>query len=410
MQVRPYSPEKDRAAAHRIWYEVGWLRDKSKAEAMDIFIEGGRALVADFDGEAECLAASMPGTMRYLDEDLPWSCVTAVTTSRVARKQGLAARLTAQLVAADAAEGALVAGLGIFEQGYYDRLGFGTGVYEHWLSFDPAQLAVDVTPRMPRRLTPDDWERVHAAFLARRRGHGSITVTPPEFTQGRILRIPGHTFGLGYEASPGGEITHHLWALAEGMNGPYFILWMTYQTRAQFLELMALLRGLGDQVRVVRMREPEDVQLQDLIRQPLRFRQLTRHADFENANHASAYLQMRICDLPGCLERTHLRSGEARFNLKLSDPITRFLDEGAPWRGTGGDYVVTLGPCSGAEPGTDPALPTLTASVGAFTRLWLGVRLATGLAFTDALSGPDALLETLDQVLCLPTPRTDWEI
>jgi hypothetical protein len=41
--------------------------------------------------------------------------------------------------------------------------------------------------------------------------------------------------------------------------------------------------------------------------------------------------------------------------------------------------------------------------------MWLGVRPASGLAVTDELAGPPALLEQLDDVLLLPTPRPDWE-
>jgi hypothetical protein len=69
---------------------------------------------------------------------------------------------------------------------------------------------------------------------------------------------------------------------------------------------------------------------------------------------------------------------------------------------------VTLGPQSSAEPGTDRALPTLAASVGAFTRMWLGVLPATGLAVTDELEGPQELLEELDWALRLPQPSVDW--
>jgi predicted acetyltransferase len=78
--------------------------------------------------------------VRHLEADLPMSCVAAVTTSRVARKQGFAARLTAKAIAADAADGALVSALGMFEQGFYNRLGFGTGCYEHLVWFNPAAL------------------------------------------------------------------------------------------------------------------------------------------------------------------------------------------------------------------------------------------------------------------------------
>ena len=412
MKFRDYDPNKDREAVHRIWREVGWLEKDEKKEAAaaaDILIECGRALVAEINGEAECLVLTAPGTVRYLDQDIPLSANTGVTTSRIARKQGLASRLAARAVAADAADGASVAGLGMFEQGYYNQLGFGSGGYEHWIGFDPARLKAGVKARVPRRIASDDWAMVHAARLARLRGHGSCNLNPPETTRAEMLWTE-NGFGLGYCDGPGGELTHYFWCrVKETEYGPYSIQWMSFQTPDQFLELMALIRNLGDQVRLVKMREPQGIQLQDMIEEPFKQRQVSEKSKFESHMHAMAYWQMRICDLPGCLEQTHLRYSEVRFNLTLSDPIERFLDEGAPWRGIAGDYVVTLGPTSGAELGTDASLPTLTASVGAFTRVWLGVRPATGLAVTDELSGPPELLETLDWVLRLPEPKPDWD-
>ena len=410
MTFRNYDPNRDREAVHRIWREVGWLEKDEKMErAADVIIECSRALVAEINGEAECLVLTTPSTMRYLDRDLAFSAVTSVTTSRVARKQGLASRLTALAVAADSSDGALVAGLGIFEQGYYNQLGFGSGGYDHWISFDPARLKVSAKARVPRRITSDDWEMVHASRLARLRGHGACSLNPPGATRSEMLWAKDN-FGLGYCDGPNGELSHHFWCrVKEAEHGPYSIEWMSFQTPAQFLELMALIRNLGDQVRLVRMREPQGIQLQDVIEQPFKQRQVSEKSKFESSMRATAYWQMRMCNLPGCLERTHLRSGEVRFNLALTDPIERFLDESAPWHGVAGDYVVTLGLSSGAEPGTDTSLPTLTASVGAFTRLWLGVRPASGLAVTDELSGPPELLEKLDWTLRLPDPKPDWD-
>jgi hypothetical protein len=183
---------------------------------------------------------------------------------------------------------------------------------------------------------------------------------------------------------------------------------MAYQTKEQFLELMALLKNLGDQVHLVRMVEPAGIQLQDLIAQPFKQHSISGQSQFQTGVDALAWWQMRICDLPECLARTHLRGETVRLNLKLTDPIERFLNPDAPWHGIGGDYVVALGPDSSAKAGTDPALPTLSASAGAFTRLWLGVLGASGLAVTDELDGPQDLLEALDRAFCLPEPQIDW--
>jgi len=182
-----------------------------------------------------------------------------------------------------------------------------------------------------------------------------------------------------------------------------------YQTRKQLLELLALLKNLGDQVHLVEMCEPPGIQLQDLIAQPFKQHHISEKSRFQTGTEAWAWWQMRICDLPGCLARTHLHGETVRFNLKLADPIERFLDADASWRGIGGDYVITLGPDSAAEPGADPALPTLSASVGAFTRLWLGVLDASGLAVTDECDAPQELLGALDRSLQLPRPSVDWD-
>jgi hypothetical protein len=407
MIFRDYDAERDKEATHRIWHEIDWI-DKGEEEALDVYAGCGRAMVAEIDGEAECLVLSGVGTVRYLDEDLSFAGVTGVTTSRVARKQGFASGLTARVIAADAADGALVAGLGMFEQGFYNQLGFGTGTHDRWVKFDPARLRVKVKARVPRRITVDDWEMVHASRLARRRGHGSLILDAPGCTRAEMMWTK-KGFGLGYCDGPDGELTHHLWGKADGEHGPYDVQWMTYQTKEQFLELMALLKNLGDQVHLVEMCEPPGIQLQDLIAQPFKQHTISEKSRFETGTEAWAWWQMRICDLPGCLARTHLRGETVRLNLKLKDPIERFLDADAPWRGVGGDYVVTLGRDSSAEAGADPALLTLSASVGAFTRLWLGVLGAGGLATTDELDGPQELLEALDWSLRLPKPRVDWD-
>jgi hypothetical protein len=168
---------------------------------------------------------------------------------------------------------------------------------------------------------------------------------------------------------------------------------------------------MGDQIRVVKMREPPGIQLQDLLGTPFRRRHISEKAKYETRADAVAYWQIRICDLPGCMARTRLQGSDARFNLTLHDPIERYLAEDAGWGGVGGRYVVTLGASSGAEEGSDDTLPVLRASVGAFTRLWLGVRQATSLSVTDDLSGPPELLRELDEVLlCMPDPKLDWDI
>ena len=407
--IRPYDPERDRDAIIRVWREVHWITSDVQAKWAPLFIEKTRTDVAEVYGEAECQASSTDGTFRYQDEDLAMSAIVGVTTSRVARKQRLAQRVTAHRIAEDAARGAEISMLTMFEQGFYDLMGFGTGPYGHRVRFDPADLTIDRPFRVPRRLTADDWEMIHSAMVNRRLTHGGCRLYPAELLQVE-LNHSEKSFVLGYCDGPGGELTHFFWASDNEEHGPCYVYMMAYQDHDQLMELLALMKSLGDQIRLFQIVEPPDVQIQDLIRQPFRARIVSEKGPFNTLIRGDGYWQARICDLEACMAKTRLHGPATRFNLSLSDPIEKYLDAGTSWRGLSGEYVVTLGPESQAEPGADPALPTLSASVGAFTRLWLGVRPATGLAVTDDLSGPPELLSALDRTLRLPVPgMCGWE-
>jgi len=405
--IRRCVPDRDVAAIKRIWQEVGWLEDDETSEkALKLFLEGSTGWVGELAGNPESLVVTMPGTIRYLSEEIPFSAVAGVTTSRIARRRGLASRLVARAIAHDAQQGAAVAGLGMFEQGFYNRFGFGTGPYEFRCTFDPATLQIPLEPRIPTRLSADDWEAIHASRLSRLRTHGATTILPTEFTRGELTAMK-NGFGFGY-FDEGGHLTHHIWCSAKDTEGgPYNVRWMAYRNRDQLFELLALLRDMSDQIASVGIHEPAGIQLQDLLRQPFRSRRLTRRSKYENRMSATAYWQIRILDLNRALAQTHLQR-EVKFSLVLTDPIERFIDEGG-WRGISGEYTVTLGPESGASAGKTEGLPELRASVGAFSRMWLGVRPASRLAWTDELAGPAELLDELDRVLCLPRPSSDWD-
>jgi hypothetical protein len=415
MQYRTYDSARDRDDSLRVYREVGWADGEGGAEAHDLWAAAGRTLVAEVDGRAECVVSNVDGRMRYLDEELELCIVGGVATGRVARQRKLATRLTAEAVAADVIQkGARMSILGMFEQGFYDRLGFGSGSVFHMVGFDPATLDVDVEPRVPIRITVDDYERVHANRAARRLGHGAVQVDDAGWTRADML-ISKDGFGLGYADPDTGALTHHLWCGVESVGGgPYFVKWLAYRDRDQFLELMGLLKGLAEQVHLVRMEEPRGIQLQDLLKKPFHRRRVSFRTSLQTGIRAVAWWQARICDLAGCLERTRLPSAESvTFHLRLTDPIAEHLEDETRrrWAGVAGDYVVTLGPESHAER-TDAAtdLPTLATSVNTFSRMWLGVRPPTGLAYTVRdMNAPRDLLERLDHVLTVPAPHADWD-
>jgi hypothetical protein len=218
----------------------------------------------------------------------------------------------------------------------------------------------------------------------------------------------GKGFGLGY--CEGGRLTHHLWLSNQGgEHGPLLVCWSAFGNHAQLLELLSLLKSIGDQFHLVKMREPPGVQLQDLIERPFKHQRMTRYSRYECRARAAAYWQMRILDLARCIGKTHLPGSSLRFNLELSDPISGLLRHRAGWRGIGGSYTVSVGAQSTVEPGRNDRLPTLRAQAGAFTRMWMGAQRASALTLTNALSGPAELIDSLDGAFQIPTPHTDWD-
>ncbi|MGI6367486.1 MAG: GNAT family N-acetyltransferase [Anaerolineae bacterium] len=412
MQIRAFEPERDRDAIVRIWREIGWLKDTDAGrEAVLLWLQAGNALVAEIDGAAECAVSAAPGEIHYLGSKLSFCGITGVATSHIARHQGLASEVTATVLAQAAAEGNAVAGLGMFEQGFYDRLGMGTGGYEYQVCLDPSQLVLSGKARIPQRVTLEDWEQVHAARMARHTGHGGVSLFPATITRAEMLESASRGFGLGYREGGSGTLSHLVWMVSDNLeHGPYHVAFMAYQTVEQLLELLRALAGLGDQVDRIILREPACLRLQDLVRRPLRQQRVTERSEREVGIRAIAAWQFRMLDVPACIAALHAPGLDLDVNLVLTDPIERHLPPSAPWRGIGGDYVLHLGVDSCATRGKRNGLHTITASAGAFSRLWLGAASARGLAATDALAAPDEILSTLDQGLRLPQPHVDWDL
>ncbi len=407
--LRSLDSEKDKEAVLRIWKEVGWI-EKGKEDMLDTILEmeGGK-YVAEVKGSPECNVNTSEGSIFYQDTELPLHIINSVITSPVARRQRLAAKLTAKAIAEDAANGAYLSALGIFDQGFYNMLGFGTGSYENWIFFDPSTIITEKKHSTPDRISLDHWKQVYRARINRRKVHGLVNLHQEKDTKLEMYS-PTHSFGLGYFDDQG-EITHHIYFRTENLDqGPYSVKWMTYQDREQFMDLMSILKSLSDQVNLIIMREPPGIQFQDMLNRPFRQRRMTKSSKFENKMSASAYWQMRIIDLEGCIESSSYRTDkQINFNLSLHDPIEELLEDTSSWKGLSGDYRIKLGNKSSIGRVRRRNLPTLEASVNAFTRLWLGIRSATSLAMTDEISGPPSLLKDLDNVLRLPTPHPDWD-
>ncbi|MGK0339254.1 MAG: putative acetyltransferase, partial [Candidatus Azotimanducaceae bacterium] len=204
-------------------------------------------------------------------------------------------------------------------------------------------------------------------------------------------------------------LSHFIWGTSKGEHGPFSITFRAYQSVDQLFELLALIKSFADQINLVETLEFGEIQLQDLLKEPFRQRRATEHARFAAESRSMAYWQLRILDLGACLAKTHLDAPTITFNLDLHDPVTSSLAKDSHWRGIGGQYIVRMGEHSRAESGVDKSLPTLSASVNAFSRLWLGVRPASQLAVTTDLVADEKLLATLDRTVRLPRPHLGWD-
>ena len=413
--IRRYDPDRDFPAIYDIWRSIGWTSPRDDAEeAVRAWLQCGDSWVTDVDGRAESLVTMVPAEMRYLDRDLTCAVVGAVTTSRTARRRGYATDLTAHALRRGVAEyDADCSALGMFEQGYYDRFGFGTGSYLPLLQFPPAALDVPVPDRPPEQLDPTQWREIHANRRTSTRGHGSIVFDAPETTREQMLSKP-ERFGFGFRDDDG-DLTHHAWlhhdpGRAEA--GPYVVDWLAYRTRDQFLDLMGCIANLGEQVASVVMLEPNGVQLQPLIENFYQLHRTTSGGDHETKIRCDAWCQTRICDLERCLAALRPAGHERlTFNLELTDPLCDLpTTDQRTWNGCPGSWTIDLTSETTVTPGTTTDLPTLHASVNALSRLWLGVRPPTALATTDDLDAPEGLLRALDRQLRLPTPNPSVEL
>jgi len=224
----------------------------------------------DINDEPEVMATSSIGTICYQDEKLKLSAITGVTASLLARKQGFAGRLTATRLALDAEKGAEVGALCIFDQGYYNNLGFGNGNCERIVSFTPSTLKIDrkvKTPGLPN----------HCA------------VTLPEYATQAEMGSKEKNMGFGYFDKKG-NLTHHIWITGKGKEqGPYWIQWLAYENLDQLMDLLALMKSFEEQIMMIRMVEPPFIQMQDFIEKPFHIKAITRKSENQNYTYSTAY-------------------------------------------------------------------------------------------------------------------------
>ncbi|MGM0419461.1 MAG: GNAT family N-acetyltransferase [Bacillota bacterium] len=402
--------ERDFPDIVKLWHEIGWL-DSNKVEDHDglkLFFQAGAGWVFTENDRVEATTLAVPGQINYLDKQLAFHGLSGVVVSPVVRKRGVARELVSRSLVDGQKSGHVVSGLWMFEQGFYNSLGYGTGSYDHHFTFDPALLKIDVDPRPPVRFGKEDWEKIHKALLARKKVHGGVSLSSSLMTQEHLKWTEDKGYGLGYYDEQG-EISHMFWLQREQGNshGPLRIDFLIYKDNRQFIELMGLLKNFGDQVYAVKLEEPADIQLQDFFKKPHKQKN-TGNDKYGFSAKARASWQARIIDLEEAVKVAAFSSSTLKFNLDLTDPLDN-IGEDKGWQKISGQYIIELGPKSKVELGHDSNLPTLRSTVNALTRLWLGVLSPSGLALSEDFQASETLMSELeDYFSSLPKPKFQW--
>ena len=414
-QLVAFDPERDMEAILRMWSETGWWdnEDDQKKRIPPFFrANDDRSVVGLIDGSAECAVHRALGTIQHGTTQLSLGGVTAVTTSRIARRRRLASRLTARTIAHLADEGCAVAMLGMFDQGFYDRFGFGTGSYVKHAWVYPGALNVPVTYRAPERFElDDDLEEMHAAIMNRMPVHGGVKIGGERMTSAG-LQVDDDCSFFGYRTD--GEITHFMAVATTGEHGPDRVEQWAYQTREQCLELLRLVQEWGDQVDVLRISEPNWLQVQDFIVQPgANYRRTQGSRTGSLRTEIDAWWQARIVDLPACVAALGAVSDPLVLTVRIDDPIAPHLvDSGyeGEWAGLAGTWRLQFGESSMAERVGAEEIVDLATDINSLTRWWLGVLPAATLLATGAFDCAPALAAKLDELTAhLPFPDPGWD-
>lgn len=378
----------------------------------NLWFDSADALVGEHINDVVALALAHSGTFHHAahSQDISFCVISAVTVALHGRKLGFAGRLTAELLARGAERGEAFAGLGMFEQGFYDRLGFANYPYSRIVKFRPSKLKLSGSfSSDPIRLGKENWQDIHQSRINRFRNHGSVNL-PAVITQAD-MEINKKTFAIGFK-NENGELTHHYVVRSvNGEHGPMNIIWMAFQTPDQFKDILLSIKSYGDQIDIVSLPEPYGIQFQSLLRKPISTNRQSADSTGRKAEiRTGSWSQGRILDVEKCINGMNCIGEECNFNLILTDPIEKYLNSSFKWRGCGGEYTVKFSSQSKAQYGTTAGLPVMKCSVNTFSKLWTGTTKPSMLPFTEDIVAPSSLLEELDKTLILPEPSFDWDL
>ncbi len=415
LELTEFDFDRDMDAVLAMWKEVGWNNGEDRQESYirEFFqANDGRSLVALLNGRAESVAHRTLGSIRYGDDrELSAGAVTAVTTSRIGRRLRAASRLTAWSVAELGEDGCAVALIGMFEQGFYDRFGFGVGPYELLVWAYPGSLQVPRPYRTPERFDFDDHsEELYAAVVSRHRTHGGVLMGGERATK-TLVMMDQESSIYGYRTD--GVISHWVAVEHKGEHGPDRVVAWAYQTPEQCLDLLRLVQEWSDQTDLIRFVEPAWLQMQDLIHEPGHNYRRTKGSTSHVRTEADAWWQIRILDLPTCIGAMVPAAEPFEVVVDLNDPVAEHLVDagfGGSWQPVGGTWRLSFGGTNSAERIGDDVAADLTTTVNALSRWWLGVLPASVLGVIGQMEADSSTLARLDQMTVhLPRPQPGWD-
>jgi hypothetical protein len=419
LDLNPFDFDRDMESVLRIWHETGWYdgEDRQRAQIKAFFkANEGRSLVARLDGQAESVVHCTLGSMRYgtapAAREISVGAITAVTTSRVARKLGAASRLTARTIAEMGDDGAAVALLGMFEQGFYDRFGFGVGPYEHNVWAYPGSLRVPAEYRTPERFDFEHHsDELHEAVVSRYRTHGGVVIGGERSTA-TVVNLDQQVSVYGYRTE--GSISH--WMAVEHTEefGPDRVVAWAFQSPQQCLELLRLVQEWGDQVDLIRFIEPAWMQAQDFDADPVHNYRRTKGSKVHVRTDADAWWQVRIVNMDTCIAAMEPVAEPFEVVAEIEDPVADHLaDSGysGSWEPLSGVWRLSFGRQHRAERLADTSRNVdLRTSVNALSRWWLGVLPASSLGVIRQMDASHDLLRLLDPLTAqLPRPHPGWD-
>ncbi|NNE97008.1 MAG: GNAT family N-acetyltransferase [Acidimicrobiales bacterium] len=415
LELVDFDFDRDMDDVLAMWKEVGWCDEERTEPFVREFFQAndGRSVVARLNGRAESVAHRSLGSIKYgADRELSAGAITAVTTSRIGRRLRGASRLTARSVATLGGEGCAIALLGMFEQGFYDRFGFGVGPYEHVVRVSPGSLRVPCEYRTPERFDFENHsEELYEAVVRRHRGHGGLLIGGERAAR-TIVMLDQQSSVYGYRTD--GVLSHWIAVEHQGEHGPDNVIAWAYETPAQCLELLRLCQEWSDQTDVIRFTEPVWLQAQDFIDAPGTNRRRTHGSKASVSTEAFAWWQIRILDLAACVRPMVAVEDPFDVVVDLSDPIgSHLVDSGydGSWEPLTGLWRLSFSESHSAErlpDGSEAA--DLTTSVNALSRWWLGVLPASALAAVGQMDGDPAIFERLDLLTAhLPRPQPGWD-